>query len=147
MQAAVQHNVCLIPFGGGTNVVGAVEPDPSETKRMIVTMDMRRMGRLLAVDQVCAHSSAFSRNSPLFMSAGDVRLRCCYGKWRGFSCNICCGSGPSPASASSGIVGLVHPSGTGHFSITFTHTRTQQGRRLSRHVVGCCSVHSQCCGV
>eukprot|EP00668_Euglena_longa_P015404 GGOE01019483.1.p1 GENE.GGOE01019483.1~~GGOE01019483.1.p1 ORF type:complete len:596 (-),score=136.57 GGOE01019483.1:229-2016(-) len=51
MKAAVQHDVCLIPFGGGTNVVGAVEPDPHETKRMTISVDMRRMGRLLSVDK------------------------------------------------------------------------------------------------
>jgi len=50
MTAAVKHNVCLIPFGGGTNVVGAVEADPHETRRMIASVDMRRMRRLISVD-------------------------------------------------------------------------------------------------
>eukprot|EP01012_Entosiphon_sulcatum_P021590 TRINITY_DN2642_c0_g1_i1.p1 TRINITY_DN2642_c0_g1~~TRINITY_DN2642_c0_g1_i1.p1 ORF type:complete len:630 (+),score=69.33 TRINITY_DN2642_c0_g1_i1:184-1890(+) len=50
MNAATKHNVCLIPFGGGTNVVGAVEVDPRENQRMVVSVDMRRMNRLLSVD-------------------------------------------------------------------------------------------------
>eukprot|EP01006_Ploeotia_vitrea_P057522 TRINITY_DN68184_c5_g3_i1.p1 TRINITY_DN68184_c5_g3~~TRINITY_DN68184_c5_g3_i1.p1 ORF type:complete len:625 (-),score=51.80 TRINITY_DN68184_c5_g3_i1:116-1828(-) len=49
MRAAVKCNVCIIPFGGGTNVVGAVEPDPFETKRMICSVDMRRMNKMLSV--------------------------------------------------------------------------------------------------
>eukprot|EP01063_Lacrimia_lanifica_P004619 TRINITY_DN1260_c1_g1_i1.p2 TRINITY_DN1260_c1_g1~~TRINITY_DN1260_c1_g1_i1.p2 ORF type:complete len:625 (+),score=269.25 TRINITY_DN1260_c1_g1_i1:63-1937(+) len=51
VEAAHKHNVVLIPFGGGTNVVGAVEPDPAETTRMVVSLDMRRMNKLLWVER------------------------------------------------------------------------------------------------
>jgi alkyldihydroxyacetonephosphate synthase len=46
---AHEHDVCLIPFGGGTNIVGGIDPLASET-RMIVTLDMRDMNRLVSVD-------------------------------------------------------------------------------------------------
>jgi alkyldihydroxyacetonephosphate synthase len=49
MKAAVTHGVCLVPFGGGTNIVGGVNPDSVET-RTIATLDMRRMNRVLALD-------------------------------------------------------------------------------------------------
>ncbi|EAN94772.1 putative alkyl-dihydroxyacetone phosphate synthase [Trypanosoma cruzi] len=51
MELAHKHNVVLIPFGGGTSVTGGVEPTPFETKRMIVSVDMRRMGRMLSIDK------------------------------------------------------------------------------------------------
>eukprot|EP01099_Mayorella_cantabrigiensis_P005417 TRINITY_DN4335_c0_g1_i1.p1 TRINITY_DN4335_c0_g1~~TRINITY_DN4335_c0_g1_i1.p1 ORF type:complete len:522 (-),score=95.32 TRINITY_DN4335_c0_g1_i1:7-1572(-) len=50
VQAAHKNNVVLIPFGGGTNVVGAIEPERNE-KRMVVTIDLRRMNRILQVDK------------------------------------------------------------------------------------------------
>eukprot|EP00759_Apiculatamorpha_spiralis_P039237 PhF_6_TR38111/c0_g1_i1/m.56879/K00803/AGPS, agpS; alkyldihydroxyacetonephosphate synthase len=50
MQAAVKHNVVLIPFGGGTNVVGAIEANPFD-KRCAVSVDLRRMKKLLSVDK------------------------------------------------------------------------------------------------
>ena len=45
------HGVVLIPFGGGTNVVGAVEPDPRETQRMVVSVDLRRMNKMLWIEK------------------------------------------------------------------------------------------------
>ncbi|RNF18069.1 alkyldihydroxyacetonephosphate synthase [Trypanosoma conorhini] len=51
VELAHKHNVVLVPFGGGTNVTGGVEPSPFETKRMIVSVDMRRMGRMLSIDK------------------------------------------------------------------------------------------------
>ena len=44
------ENVCLIPFGGGTNVSGALLC-PKNEKRMIVSLDLREMNRLLWVDE------------------------------------------------------------------------------------------------
>ena len=44
------HDVCLIPYGGGTNVSGALACPPDES-RMIVSVDMRRMDRVLWVDE------------------------------------------------------------------------------------------------
>ncbi|MBI4347890.1 MAG: FAD-binding oxidoreductase [Elusimicrobia bacterium] len=43
------HGVHLIPFGGGTNIVGGV--NPGESDRMIVTVSLARMNRLLELDE------------------------------------------------------------------------------------------------
>ncbi len=50
IEAASTHNVCVIPFGGGTNIVGGVDPR-DEKDRMIVSMDMRRMNKLISIDE------------------------------------------------------------------------------------------------
>ena len=50
VRLAVDHNVALIPFGGGTNIVGCVEPSRQD-HRMAVTLDMRLMNRLLSLDR------------------------------------------------------------------------------------------------
>ena len=47
---AEKHNVCLIPYGGGTNVTNALRP-PKEEKRMIVSVDTRRMATVESVDE------------------------------------------------------------------------------------------------
>lgn len=47
---AAEHDVVLIPYGGGTNVSGALQC-PAEEKRMIVSVDMRRMKRVLNIDR------------------------------------------------------------------------------------------------
>ncbi|KAK7200612.1 alkyldihydroxyacetonephosphate synthase [Novymonas esmeraldas] len=51
MELAHKHNVVVIPFGGGTNVTGGVEADPFERGRMIVSVDMRRMNRMISIDR------------------------------------------------------------------------------------------------
>ncbi len=43
------RDVCLIPFGGGTNIVGGINPEPGET-RPILTLNLRHMNRLVALD-------------------------------------------------------------------------------------------------
>ena len=48
---ALQHDVCLIPYGGGTNVSEALRCPENET-RMIVSVDMRRMNKVLWIDPV-----------------------------------------------------------------------------------------------
>src|SRR5579863_5002075 len=48
LRAAARHDVVIIPFGGGSNIAGCVER--SEARRMAVSLDMRRMRRVLAVD-------------------------------------------------------------------------------------------------
>jgi alkyldihydroxyacetonephosphate synthase len=51
LAAADRHGVVIVPFGGGTNVAGCVEmhrPDP----RMVCTVNMRRMNRVLDVNLV-----------------------------------------------------------------------------------------------
>lgn len=45
------HDVVLVPYGGGTNVTEALKCRPEE-RRMIVSVDMRRMNRIRWVDRV-----------------------------------------------------------------------------------------------
>ena len=63
--AAVRHNVCLVPYGGGTNVTEAVRC-PTEEQRMIVSMDMGRLNRILWIDptnlMACIQAGAVGRN-------------------------------------------------------------------------------------
>ncbi|MCA0295209.1 MAG: FAD-binding oxidoreductase [Actinobacteria bacterium] len=47
---AAEHDVCLIPFGGGTNVSSALLVPASET-RMVVSVDTRRMNRVLSINR------------------------------------------------------------------------------------------------
>ena len=50
VKAAHEHNAVLIPFGGGTNIAGCIEPKDRDG-RFIVSLDMCRMHRVLAVDK------------------------------------------------------------------------------------------------
>jgi alkyldihydroxyacetonephosphate synthase len=58
LRAAAERDVVVIPFGGGSNISGCLErmdslrPDLLKTQslRMCVSLDMRRMRRVLAVD-------------------------------------------------------------------------------------------------
>ncbi|CAI5732103.1 unnamed protein product [Peronospora destructor] len=43
-------DICIIPFGGGTNVTNALECNSKE-RRAIVSLDMREMRRILSVDR------------------------------------------------------------------------------------------------
>lgn len=49
LRAAAEHDVVLIPFGGGSNIAGCLER--MDNRRMSVSLDMRRMRRVLAVDR------------------------------------------------------------------------------------------------
>ena len=49
VRAAHEHNVVIIPFGGGTTVSGAVLC-PKEETRMIVSLDTSKMNRILWID-------------------------------------------------------------------------------------------------
>ncbi len=44
------HNAVLVPYGGGTNVSGALVVPPSET-RLVASVDMRRMNRVVWLDE------------------------------------------------------------------------------------------------
>ncbi len=50
VRLADQHGVVLIPYGGGTNVSGALTC-PADERRMIVSVDMRQMNRVLEIDR------------------------------------------------------------------------------------------------
>src|SRR5690606_4126149 len=44
-ELAAEHDVCLVPYGGGTNVTGCLTLPSGET-RMIVAVDMRPMDKI-----------------------------------------------------------------------------------------------------
>ena len=50
VRACAEHRVAVVPFGGGTSVVGGLEPR-REGFAAVVALDLRRMDRLLAVDE------------------------------------------------------------------------------------------------
>ena len=47
---AKKHDVCLVPYGGGTSVSNALKI-PKNEKRMVVSVDTRRMNRIESVDE------------------------------------------------------------------------------------------------
>jgi alkyldihydroxyacetonephosphate synthase len=54
LRAAADRDVVVIPFGGGSNISGCLERMDSlgnETRRTCISLDMRRMRRVLAVDR------------------------------------------------------------------------------------------------
>ncbi|HXK58831.1 MAG TPA: FAD-binding oxidoreductase [Acidobacteriota bacterium] len=50
VRLAGEHDVCLVPYGGGTSVSCALKLPPWE-KRMIVSVDMRRMNKIEWIDR------------------------------------------------------------------------------------------------
>lgn len=65
VQAASENNLCLIPFGGGTNVTQSLTC-PEHEARPIVAVDMRRMNRILWIDResqtACIEAGAVGRH-------------------------------------------------------------------------------------
>jgi alkyldihydroxyacetonephosphate synthase len=51
VEAAVRHDVCLIPYGGGTSVTEALRC-PAGERRTIVSVDLQRMNRILWIDPI-----------------------------------------------------------------------------------------------
>ena len=49
---ASRENVAVVPFGGGTSVVGGVEPAVGEGYAGVVSLDLERLDRVLEVDRV-----------------------------------------------------------------------------------------------
>ena len=47
---AAEHDLVLIPFGGGSNIVGSLEPQPEEV-RPVVSLDMGRLDKVLDIDE------------------------------------------------------------------------------------------------
>jgi len=62
VRLANEHDVCIIPFGGGTSVSGALLC-PAEEKRMIVSLDMHEMNQIKWID---------TENGLVCMEAGIV---------------------------------------------------------------------------
>ena len=50
VRLASEHNVCLVPYGGGTNVSGALAL-PTDDDRVFASVDMRRMNRIVDLDE------------------------------------------------------------------------------------------------
>lgn len=50
VDCAVRHQVCLIPFGGGTSVTGGLAV-PHDEKRMVATVSLSFMQRILSLDR------------------------------------------------------------------------------------------------
>jgi alkyldihydroxyacetonephosphate synthase len=48
---ARRHNACLVPYGGGTNVSKSLACPPAE-RRLIVSVDMSRLNKILWIDPV-----------------------------------------------------------------------------------------------
>src|SRR5207244_6970496 len=65
IETAKKHNVSLIPYGGGTNVTDALRCQPHE-RRTVVSVDMRRMNRILWIDRenmmACIEAGAGGRH-------------------------------------------------------------------------------------
>jgi alkyldihydroxyacetonephosphate synthase len=51
LEKAGELDIAVVPYGGGTSVVGGVEPDRGG-HRAVVTLDLSRMDQLLALDDV-----------------------------------------------------------------------------------------------
>jgi alkyldihydroxyacetonephosphate synthase len=49
VRAAIDADAVVIPFGGGTNIAGSLEA-PADEEREIVSVDLGRMDRVLAID-------------------------------------------------------------------------------------------------
>jgi len=51
LQACAQHGIAVVPFGGGSSVVGGLEPLRGRFDALI-SLDLRRLDRLVSVDEV-----------------------------------------------------------------------------------------------
>ena len=49
IEKAKKYNVCLVPYGGGTNVTNALQL-PEDEERMIVSVDTRRLNKIISID-------------------------------------------------------------------------------------------------
>lgn len=77
IEAAKGHDVSLIPYGGGTNVTDALRCKENET-RLIVSVDMRRMNRILWIDtenmMACIEAGAVGRNIMAQLAEYDLTM-------------------------------------------------------------------------
>ncbi|WP_129669677.1 FAD-binding oxidoreductase [Phytoactinopolyspora endophytica] len=48
--AAVAANAVVIPFGGGSNIAGSLEPAPDE-ERVVISLDLGRLNQVLDIDE------------------------------------------------------------------------------------------------
>jgi alkyldihydroxyacetonephosphate synthase len=65
VEAAARYDVCVVPYGGGTNVTDALRC-PVDEDRMIVSVDLRRLNRIRWIDPVnlmaCVEAGAVGRH-------------------------------------------------------------------------------------
>ena len=47
---AVKANAVIIPFGGGSNISGSLEPHPGEA-RVVISLDLGRLNRVVSIDE------------------------------------------------------------------------------------------------
>jgi len=70
--AARNHGVCLIPYGGGTNVTKALSCELDKENRMITSLDTSRLDKVLWVDSVnrmaCIEAGAVGQNITDFLA-------------------------------------------------------------------------------
>lgn len=50
VDAAIAEDAVIIPFGGGSNIVGSLEPQPEET-RPVISLDLGRLDRVVDIDE------------------------------------------------------------------------------------------------
>lgn len=48
---AAEHGIAVVPFGGGTSVVGGVDPDAG-THRAVIALDLARLSGLVSLDEI-----------------------------------------------------------------------------------------------
>jgi alkyldihydroxyacetonephosphate synthase len=48
--AAVSANAVIIPFGGGSNISGSLEPHPGEA-RVVISLDLGRLNKVVSIDE------------------------------------------------------------------------------------------------
>ncbi|GAB3605563.1 FAD-binding oxidoreductase [Conyzicola nivalis] len=50
VSAAVAANAVIIPFGGGSNISGSLEPHPGEA-RVVISLDLGRLNKVVSIDE------------------------------------------------------------------------------------------------
>jgi alkyldihydroxyacetonephosphate synthase len=77
VRAAREHGACLIPYGGGTNVTDALRC-PEDEERVIASVDMGRMNRVLWIDPLnrmaCIQAGAVGREIQAELAAHGFAL-------------------------------------------------------------------------
>ncbi|MGN6149286.1 MAG: FAD-binding oxidoreductase, partial [Rhizomicrobium sp.] len=68
---ASENNIAVVPYGGGTSVVGSVTADPGAF-RAVISLDMSGMDRLIGIDQVSRTATA---EAGIYGPALDKALR------------------------------------------------------------------------
>jgi len=50
VSAAMKANAVIIPFGGGSNISGSLEPHPGEA-RVVISLDLGRLNKVVSIDE------------------------------------------------------------------------------------------------